>query len=212
MNKGSIWRKWDFQLHTPYSILSNGYGDPLKVETWDRYITQIEKVAKENSIFALGITDYFMIEGYKKVKEYQGKGRLKEFFIFPNIEFRADKIITLEKENGERHTKRINFHVLFSPEVDIQVIQEHFLDDIEFIHEEDTFSTGQKRKLKISNLQDFGKKLKEQHNEFRDKPDLFIGCMNAVVDPNSIKHILEKNDKFKGKYLICLADESISLL
>ena len=23
---GSIWRKWDFHVHTPYSILNNNYG------------------------------------------------------------------------------------------------------------------------------------------------------------------------------------------
>ena len=25
-NYGSIWRKWDFHVHTPYSILNNNYG------------------------------------------------------------------------------------------------------------------------------------------------------------------------------------------
>lgn len=29
-NQGSIWRKWDFHVHTPYSILNNGFGfDPF---------------------------------------------------------------------------------------------------------------------------------------------------------------------------------------
>lgn len=28
-NNGSEWRKWDFHVHTPYSILNNHYGfDP----------------------------------------------------------------------------------------------------------------------------------------------------------------------------------------
>ena len=50
MDKGSIWRKWDCHLHTPYSVLSNGFGDPSKDETWDNYVSQIEKAAKENNI------------------------------------------------------------------------------------------------------------------------------------------------------------------
>ncbi|MBR9676788.1 hypothetical protein GOV04_01490 [Candidatus Woesearchaeota archaeon] len=212
MNKGSIWRKWDFHLHTPCSILNNGYGDSSKDETWDNYIEQIEKVAKEKHISAIGITDYFMIEGYKKVEEYKEKGRLEDIFIFPNIEFRADKIITVKKEGKTTVTKRINFHILFSPDVDINTIREHFLDDIEFIYEEDTFSSGQKRKLKISNIAEFGKTLKSQHKKFKDMSDLFVGCMNAVVDPNAVKEILEKNDKFKGKYLICLAEDHTSLM
>lgn len=32
-NFGSIWRKWDFHVHTPYSILNNNYGfNPFEIE------------------------------------------------------------------------------------------------------------------------------------------------------------------------------------
>ena len=31
-NYGSIWRKWDFHVHTPYSILNNNYGfNPFEI-------------------------------------------------------------------------------------------------------------------------------------------------------------------------------------
>ena len=202
MSKGSIWRKWDFHLHTPYSILANDFGDPTKETTWQTYVTKIEEVAEANGVCAIGFTDYFMIEGYKKILDYRSKGRLANIFCFSNIEFRLDKIITKNHE-----TKRLNFHVLFSPEVAPSDIEEHFLHDIEFIHEQDTFGSAQTRKLKVSNLEDFGRTLKEQHEPFRSLPDLHVGCMNAVVDPNRLKEILERDGRFKGKYLLCLAED-----
>ncbi len=113
MTKGSTWNKWDFHLHTPYSILNNGFGDADSEDTWNNYINRIEMEAADKKIVAIGITDYFMIEGYKKLIEYQKKGRLKNVFVFPNIEFRLDKVITVIK--GEKSdSKRLNLHVLFA--------------------------------------------------------------------------------------------------
>ncbi len=101
MSKGSVWNVWDFHLHTPFSVLNNQFGDPSKDETWENYIGQVEAKAKEKGIVAIGITDYFTIEGYKRVQEFQKAGRLKDIFIFPNIEFRIDKIIYRGKDNSD---------------------------------------------------------------------------------------------------------------
>lgn len=204
MPKGSVWRKWDFHLHTPYSILANGFGDPSQESTWETYVAKIEEVSQENEICAIGFTDYFMVEGYKKILDFKARGRLTNLFSFPNIEFRLDKTITV---TDKHETKRLNFHVLFSPDVSLNDIEEHFLHDIEFIHEQETFGSAQTRKLKISNLTEFGKTLKESHERFRSLSDLYVGCMNAVVDPNKLKEILEKDGRFRGKYLLCLAED-----
>lgn len=212
MTKGSTWNIWDFHLHTPYSILNNGFGDANDEEKWNEYITMIETRAAEKKVVAIGITDYFMIEGYKKVTEYKKRGRLENIFLFPNIEFRIDKVITVTK--GERSdSKRLNLHVLFAPDVEIEDIEENFLHELEFIYEQDTFASGDKRKLKIRNLEEFGRNIKSQHDGFSDKSDLYVGCLTTVVDPVKIKDVLEsKSSIFRGKYLIILAEESLSLL
>lgn len=153
-----------------------------------------------------------MIEGYKKAMQYKKQGRLDNVFIFPNIEFRIDKVVNVI--NGDRtNSKRINLHVLFSPEVIIKDIEENFLHELDFVYEEDTFSAGEKRKLKIHNLSELGMKRKKEHNKFSGRSDLFIGCMTAVVDASQIKEKLEeKRSIFRGKYLIVLADEGLSLM
>ena len=110
--RGSEWRKWDLHVHTPFSILNNGFGSDF-----DIYVQKLFKTAISKNIAVIGITDYFIIEGYKKiVNEYLNvEEKLKELFssdeiakikkilILPNIEFRLHDLV-----NG----RRINFHVI----------------------------------------------------------------------------------------------------
>jgi predicted metal-dependent phosphoesterase TrpH len=69
MSNSSKWNIWDFHLHTPCSVLNNGFGDPNDPDIWNNYINQVEAKAQARGIVALGITDYFTIEGYKKISE-----------------------------------------------------------------------------------------------------------------------------------------------
>ena len=208
MSQSSKWNIWDFHLHTPYSILNNGFGDAEAPETWDMYASQIKAKTQERGIVALGITDYFTIEGYKKVLELKESDKLNDIFIFPNIEFRVDKVIYRNKGGGE--PKRLNLHVLLSPEIPAQEIEEGFLHDLDFYYEQDAFDSAQTRKLKIPNLREFGELLQSQQNSFNSKSSTFIGCMNAVVKTEQIKECLDR--RFRGKYLIILADEDLSTM
>ncbi len=211
-NKGSQWRIWDLQVHTPYSYLNNGFGTD-----WDEYVKQLFKKAIENEIAVIALTDYFSIDGYKKVlTEYiQQPEKLNQLFtpeeiqaissilIVPNIEFRLNKLVG---------SNRINFHVILSNEISITDIEENFLHELDFVYEAGPQSDDEKRKLKISNLEQLGKKLIKQHDTFKGKSEIFIGMMNAVVDDTQISRLLSnKKNIFEGKYLVALpCDEDLS--
>lgn len=99
--QGSEWRRWDLHVHSPESVLEN------KFANWDQYIDSLESAGK--GVAALGITDYCLIEGYKRALDYRAKGRLAKFdLVMPNVEFR----IQPETPDG----RGINIHVLVSPE------------------------------------------------------------------------------------------------
>ena len=120
MNKtrGSQWRIWDLHVHTPLSIEQNYGGD--SPEVWERYISDLESLPTE--IKVLGINDYIFIDGYKKVLEYKKSGRLANIdLILPVVELR------LAKFAGNEKFKRINYHIIFSDEVDADIIQSQFL-------------------------------------------------------------------------------------
>lgn len=213
-DKGSTWKKWDLHVHTPESHLNNGFGTD-----WDGYVKSLFSQAIESEIAVIGITDYFTIEGYKKLKNdyLLNEEKLKELFeddsildkvkkirIFPNIEFRLNKLVG---------SSRINFHIVFSNEVDINDIEENFLHEIDFVYEGNSQSTDEKWKLKNTNLSALGAKLKREHPAFNDS-DIKTGMMNAVVDDSQITEILSnKPSKFMGKYLIIVpSDEDLSSL
>lgn len=94
MNRGigSTWHKWDFHVHTPYSILNNGYGvDPFITEdeaSFDQYVQTLFTKAIEHDIMAIGITDYFMIDGYKRILENYINNPVKMAALFPEEEIR----------------------------------------------------------------------------------------------------------------------------
>src|SRR5712691_11246833 len=98
MTRGSTWRIWDFHVHTPFSSLNNQFGDPTKGETWETYIDRLESEALSRGVGAVGVTDYFTIEGYRKIRQYTEVGRLEGLLLFPNIEFRIDKVIYRRKD------------------------------------------------------------------------------------------------------------------
>lgn len=220
---GSIWRKADFHIHTPHSALSNSFGDDF-----DNYVQKLFKTAIEKKVHIIGITDYFTIEGYKKIKkEYlenpeklitlfsnEEIEKIKKILLLPNIEFRLNKIIQVNKYKDGKKTStengRVNMHVIFSDEVPIKNIEENFLHDLKFIYEADVEEKDKLRPLKINNLIELGERLKNEQPDFVGTA-LQIGMTNAVVDDKDINNILTTNNTFRDKYLIVIpADEDLS--
>lgn len=202
--RGSEWRKWDLHIHSPLSILSNCYATlPGNEPDWPRFLGRLEGL----ELAVVGITDYFTIEGYKAIRHFQqNNGRLKQVTVFPNIEFRLNKIVPRTGAGGE---KRLTLHVLFSNEVEPRDIEEHFLHDIDFVFEGHPQEPGRNRKLKVDNLRDLGERLKAENPAFTGSA-LQVGAMTAVVDEKQICDLLASNSRFTGKYLVVLADENLS--
>lgn len=210
---GSEWRRWDLHVHTPESVLNNGFG-----AEWDSYAQKLFKTLLEKEIAVVGITDYFSIAGYKKLKQdyLSNDAKLQTLFtadeivkikairVLPNVEFRSDIFVG--------STNSINFHVLFSDEVEIRDIEEGFLHEIDFLYEGDPQQEDKKRKLKEANLVELGQRLKTQHANFASKSDLEVGTMSAVVSHKQISEVLaNKTSIFGEKYLfVAVADEDLS--
>lgn len=218
--RGSQWEKWDLHVHTPKSYLNNGFGDD-----WDLYVKTLYNKAIENGIKVIGITDYFTIEGYKKIKKdyLENLSKLNELFIeeikedgnyldkvyditlIPNIEFRLDKIVSSKKDGQQ--PRRLNYHVLLSNELSIEDIEENFLEELYFWYDGGVDYGPEKLKLKVSNLIKLGQKLKLEHAPFAGDKDIFVGCKNAVVALNEIVDKLKNSSIFKDKYLLIYAED-----
>lgn len=217
-NYGSIWRKWDFHVHTPYSILNNNYGfnpfeigeDELEI-VFDDFFKRIFTEAVENNIAAIGITDYFMIEGYKRIKKYLSspekmkacfpdaelRSKVERIYVFPNIELRLDTFVG-------KGASSVNYHVMFSDAVSEREIEQNFLHQLQFKHD-----AGGEKSLTRENIIEFGRTIKE--NNGNEGSALRVGLENVTVGYDTILKVLKKDASFEGKYLIAIpVDEDLS--
>ena len=124
--RGSEWRKWDLHIHTPGTAKNNQF--PTDIH-WEEYLNVLERNV---DIAVLGVTDYFSIDNYLKLKEFQTQGRLQGKYLIPNIELRILPVTTSEVP--------INLHVLFDPELDVSCIQREFLKKLSFTYGGATFT------------------------------------------------------------------------
>ena len=100
LNRGSEWRRWDLHVHTPGTTLNNQFGD------WNEYLSTIEA---QSEVRVLGVTDYFTITNYSKLRQYKEEGSIPEIdLLIPNIEFR------IAPPNDK--ATAVNIHLLICPD------------------------------------------------------------------------------------------------
>jgi ABC-type lipoprotein export system ATPase subunit len=120
--RGSEWRKWDLHVHSPAS--ANFSGD------YNQYIIQLGNADCD----VIGINDYFSVAGYREVlrrladpsggaegnKAYRDSlEKLRTKTLIPLVECRMNNVVMNKKGAGQR----INFHLIFDPELDAQNIE-----------------------------------------------------------------------------------------
>lgn len=103
--RGSEWRKWDLHIHPPGTKLNDGYeligGQP----DWARFC----KYIYESDVYAVGITDYFSLDGFFAFKEnYDRIYPESNKVFFPNLELRLNETVN-------RAIELVDFHVVFPP-------------------------------------------------------------------------------------------------
>src|SRR5882762_9193065 len=121
---GSQWRKWDLHIHSPASALSNNFRGQTEDERWSLYIDKLKSITDTPVI---GITDYFSVDGYKRIR----KEKLKGFdLIVPNVELRILPVTQAENP--------INIHVIFSPDI-VDELDSKFFSGLEYEYQGETF-------------------------------------------------------------------------
>jgi ABC-type cobalamin/Fe3+-siderophores transport system ATPase subunit len=196
--RGSEWRKWDLHIHTK----GTNKNDNFTSSDFEEFCTTLFKKALEKNIQAIGITDYFSIDNYKKAKifvdemdstsdfEEQERDKIKKILLLPNVELR---ILPATGSGG-----LINIHCLFNPD-------DNFLETLEndfFGSLEDSGGNKMNRaglvtlgKASDSSLVDEGaykKGIEEFHLEpskliklFKDKAGLKENAIIAVSNSNN---------------------------
>ena len=195
--RGSLWNKWDLHVHTPASVVQH-YGDNFREETWEEYISALESLPPE--IKAIGINDYFFIDGYRRVVNAKRLGRLTNIdLILPVIELRIASF------SGHKELRKINFHVIFSDELTADQIDTFFLRSLGLGF---TLESGQPWHGVVCHrdgLTEFGRVIRESTPEPKRtaEPDLQVGFRNAAFPLEKIYNVLDQSI-FHGKYLTAI--------
>ncbi|OWF81472.1 hypothetical protein B4900_03280 [Yersinia rohdei] len=218
-NRGSEWNKWDLHVHTPASVLHNEYN-----ANWDLYVKDLFQKAIENNVSGIGITDYYFPDGYKKIKnEYLSDSekmisilgeelyeKSKEIYLFPNIEFRIDKLI-LGKERDLKWNRKVNYHLLLSDEINIDIIETEIIQQLHFDYCSEPGGKPEKRIFTKDNLIELGNKLILEQASFNQKDPLLVGMLNSCISLDELANVIGNNKKFENKYLFGLpVDEDLS--
>lgn len=194
--QGSVWRRWDLHVHTPDSF-ENSFGG------WDPYLKALEAV---RSVSVLGVTDYFFIDGYRKLREHRANGGLSNFdLILPNVELRLDTFVPKRSDGSQM--RRLNFHVIFSDELSPDVIENQFLHALHFQVEGQPRSDPGDRNLTREAVEEAGKLVKRHQPHFRNDSDFAAGCKVITFNLDQVRKVLQR-DYFAGKYLLLLAAEN----
>lgn len=189
---GSIWSRWDLHVHTPASFVQDyGANDD---ETWERFLADLEALPPE--VTTLGINDYLEIDGYKRVRDAQAAGRLQNIeLILPVVEFR------LARFAGQDQWHRVNYHVIFSDQVDTQAIERELLSSLNSSYKLADGNVWSGPPLR-DRLEELGRRIKECAPPASTFPsDLITGFNNFNVEPAAVEDLLRRSDAFEGMYL-----------
>lgn len=195
LNHGSEWSRWDLHVHTPLSIVNQYQGD--QEQAWNDFIDKLKNLPKD--IKSIAICDYLFIDGYERVMQHRDELTNLDL-ILPSIEFRLDTFA-----GTENNTKRHNYHVIFSNEVEPEIIKEQFLNGIQcgyMLSNKEEWKQNPTRR----SLGDLGKMMKAnapQGNTIHRKSDLEAGFDNITYSRKELEKLLER-DPFRNKHLTAI--------
>lgn len=201
--RGSTWNKWDLHVHSPASFHENfgldrdvEAGETTEEAIWDRYINELEAL---EDISCVGITDYFSVDGYKRVrKEIEENDRLNNLdLVIPNVELRINNIVESRKSgNGDA----IEVHVLFSDELAPSTIENEFLAQL---NAKDPH--GNDIAIQRDSLVELGNN--ERFDDFVDDDDPYVrGCKLITVQWEDVIETINRN-RIKGKAMTVVVKE-----
>lgn len=118
--RGSEWRKWDLQVHTPDTKKNDQY-EVNDGDVWELFCKEIH----DSDVQGIGICDYFSVDNYFTfINKYKLLYPNSDKVFIPNIEACTSDVVNSSKEE-------VNIHLLFNPEIpNLQAKLSEFLNNL----------------------------------------------------------------------------------
>lgn len=198
INRGSEWHKWDLHVHTKGTNKNDCYISP----TFDEFCKELFSKAIKNNISAIGITDYYSIDNYKKVIEYQNtiadncnfseeeREIIKAIFIIPNVELRLLPVT----DKG----RLVNIHMLFNPDY-VGDLDNDFFNELKHSSHSKEFPMNRAGLISLGKQVDCKAETDEQAYK--------IGVNNFVVTHASLKALLQRQT-FRDNTIVVVSNSN----
>lgn len=147
---------------------------------------------EKSDVTVFGITDYFSISNYIKVKEYQKQDRLKGKFLLANVEMRIYPVTD--------KSKLINIHAIFDPFLDVADIEREFFRQLQFTYNDASYSCIDNDLAKLG-------RIVENNPNLADDVAIKKGIDAFAVSYEALKKVIDKAF-FKGHVIIALSNGS----
>lgn len=195
--RGSEWRRWDLHVHTK----DTNKNDQFKSKDFETFCKALFRKAIDNNIAAIGVTDYFSIDNYKKVKDYLSKidnnetsftedekNQIKNILLLPNVELRMFPVTD--------KSRLVNIHFIFNPEEDfIDYLDNNFFGSLKC----DDYQ------MNIRGITEYGKSLLGNNQNLDDNVTYKEGINKFHLEISQIKEVL-KNRKIADNAVVVVSN------
>jgi hypothetical protein len=197
--RGSEWRRWDLHLHTKGTLKNDNFTSA----DFDKFCQVMFRKALDAEIAAIGITDYFSIDNYKKVIAFvqsvddapgfteEERERIKSIFILPNVELRMLPVT----DSG----KLVNIHCIFDPEY-IDSLDNDF-----FAALKHSGGPGNTYLMNRAGMIGLGKSM---DSNLDDEGAYRKGINSFVVSHERLQELHEQNREFRDNVIIAVSNSN----
>ena len=170
--------------------MNNQFAGESDADRWSRYLDALEALGNYG---ALGITDYFSVDGYLRARDFKASGRLSNIsLLLANIELR---ILPVTDRN-----KAINVHLIVSPAI-VDELDALLFSNLEFKYDGNTYKCQRSELVRLGRY--------HSRNLHLEEPAAYrIGIEQFKVSFDQLTECLSKNRRLRDDALIGVANSS----
>lgn len=186
-SRGSTWNRWDLHLHTPETAKNDNYTGQTPEEKWTNFISTIN--AYPGEVRAIGITDYFSVDNYKKFLTKLPDITKQIDLVLPNVELRTLPV------TGSGAA--LNIHCIFNPAI-VDDLERRFFSKLRF-------ATDTSRSASRADLIQLGRD-NAPGVTMTDEVAYKKGIQQFQTDINSFKQVFQADTELAKDTIIVVAN------
>ncbi|MEX2305131.1 MAG: hypothetical protein WD595_02965 [Waddliaceae bacterium] len=188
--RGAEWRKWDLHVHTPGTLKEDCFEGENLDERWTKFCETINQ--HKEDIVVIGITDYLLLDNYKKFVQLAEDGTITKKFdlILPNIELRLTPVTA----DG----KALNVHLIIDPEFVTQ-LDERIHSKLSMKNGSTTYTATKDSLVRLG---------KSINSRLSDEDAYKEGARKFVVDFDSFKTVFDNDQELREHCIIVVSNSS----